>query len=156
MAERIQKIKRIQYSEEQILKRDLDEVKQAVSENKTAILKGIGFLNTLESQGMLDMIDASLKQKEEILTNVVTEVNKEQYSSILDNAGNLLFLMGQLDVGAIEQFMGKINSGLEVANETQSDEKTSYTKMLRALKDPEVNRSVTTLLNFMKGMGKEG
>src|SRR5699024_10493500 len=117
--------------------------------------KGIEFLKTLESQGMLDMIDASLKQKEEILTNVVTEANKEQYTGIFENAGDLLFLIGKLDVGEIESFTYKLNSGLNNANEKDTDETTSLMGLIRALKDPEINRGIVTMMNFLKGLGQE-
>ena len=155
MAERIQKITRLHYTEEELEEKDHQELRKSLSENKDAILKGIEFLKTLESQGMLDMIDASLKQKEEILTNVVTEADKEQYTGIFENAGALLFLIGKLDVGEIESFTSKLNNGLKNANETDPDETTSLMGLIRALKDPEINRGIVTMMNFLKGLGQE-
>src|SRR5699024_1272876 len=155
MAERIQKITRLHYSEEEIAEKDYQELRKSVSDNKIAILKGIEFLKTLESQGMLDMMNASLKQKEDIIRNVVTDANKEQYTGSMEKDGSLLFLIDKLDVGEIESFTSKLNNGLKNANQTDPDETTSIMGLMRALKDPEINRGIVTMMNFLKGLGKE-
>ncbi|MBU5466701.1 DUF1641 domain-containing protein [Virgibacillus sp. MSJ-26] len=155
MAKQITSIKRIQVSEQEIKKRNLKEVESAVSDNKEAILKGINLLATINENRTLDFLNALVKKKEVGLENIMQELNKEQYASILENAGDLLFLIGDLDFQRFKEITSRVNVGMEEALATDEDEKISYTKMIKALKEPEINRSIAMLLTFMRGMGKE-
>ena len=104
---------------------------------------------------MLEATAAMVHYRKEITKNVVQEINKPQYAGALHNLGQMLFLLGDLDVDRMETFTGKLNRGLVEMSATREEEQTSYLGLLRALKDPEVNRTLTMLLNFLKGMGKE-
>lgn len=141
--------------EEVTHERNLDEVSQAVSENKDAILKGIDLLATLNKSGSLDMANAFVKHKEDALENVMGELNKPQYSGTLENLSKLFLFIGELKVDELRYFADRLNNGMEVASTAEDSEKTSYMDLLKALKDPEINRSVTMLLQFLRGMGKE-
>lgn len=145
------------FSKEDILERDLAEVTEAVSENKEAILKGIDLLATINESGGLDVINALVKHKQDALENIVEEINKPQYASSLENISELFFLLGHLKVDDLAYFMEKVNHGMGEARENPvpGEEQTSYMGMIKALKDPEINRGVTMLLSFMRGMGRE-
>ncbi|WP_164669236.1 DUF1641 domain-containing protein [Virgibacillus doumboii] len=155
MSEPISKIKRMEVPEEVAHEQNLDEVSKAVSENKDAILKGIDLLASLEKNGSLDMANAIVKHKEDALENIMGELNKPQYSGTLENIGKLFFLIGELKIDELQYFGDRLNRGLEVASTIEDAERTSYMDLLKALKDPEINRSVTMLLQFLRGMGKE-
>lgn len=157
MANPITNIKRMEVSEEVTREQNMDEITKAVSENKEAILKGIDFLGTLNESGLLDMTHALVKQKETALDNVMRELNKPQYSATLENMMKMVLLVGELHVDELADFIGKLNNGLEesLAFDNSDKTKTSYMDLIKALKDPEINRSVTMLLQFMRGMGKE-
>lgn len=141
--------------EEVTKEQNLDEVTKAVSENKDAILKGIGFLSTLNENGMLDMTHALVKQKETALDNVMRELNKPQYSATLENLSKLFLFLGEFNVDELKQFTDKLNTGMDEALNTDESEKTTYMDLIKAIKDPEINRSLTMLLQFLRGMGKE-
>ncbi|HLS08076.1 DUF1641 domain-containing protein [Lentibacillus sp.] len=155
MAEKISHIKRMEISEESIQERNLDEITQSISENKEAVLKGIDLLETLNQSGTLDTLNAFVKHREDALENIVKEVNKPQYTAILENLPRLIMLIGELNVTGMEQFAGKLNHGVKEAAVSKVSEKTSYLDLIKALKDPEINRSITMLLQFLRGMGKE-
>lgn len=155
MANPITKIKRMEIPEEVTHEKNIKEVTNAVSENKEAILKGIDFLNTINDSGLLDMTHALVKQKETALDNVMRELNKPQYSATLENLMKMVLLVGELQVDELTDFIGKLNNGLEESLAFDKSDKTSYMDLIKALKDPEINRSVTMLLQFLRGMGKE-
>ncbi|ASK63684.1 hypothetical protein CFK37_16725 [Virgibacillus phasianinus] len=155
MAEAITKIKRMEMPEDAGRDQDISEVTSAISNNKEAILKGIDFLGTLNDNGMLDMAHALVKQKETALDNVMREFNKPQYSATLENLSKLFLFLGELNVDELHHFSNKLNNGLAEAHTIDESEKTSYLDLIKALKDPEINRSITMLLQFLRGMGKE-
>lgn len=155
MANPITNIKRMEVPEEVVREQNMEDVTKAVIENKEAILKGIDFLGTLNDNGLLDMTHALVKQKDTALNNVMGELNKQQYSATIENFSKLIFLIGELNVDELQHFTGKLNEGLEGARTVDGSETTSFMDLIKSLKDPEINRSVTMLLQFLRGMGKE-
>lgn len=155
MASPITNIRRLEIPEEVIQEHNLEEVVNAVSENKEAILTGIDTLVTLSESGILDMANAFVKHRKDALEYVMREVNKPAYSSILENASKLVLLLGELPVDDIQYFTDKLKNGMDEARTFERTEKTSYMSLLKALKDPEINKSITMLMQFLRGMGKE-
>lgn len=154
MAERVKVIKRINKSKAYKVEENINKIKEQLAERKLAIEKGIDILDALEEAQALDAVHAAIVQRKVITGNLVTELNKEQYEGILSNLGQVLFLLGELDIEETSTFVKRINNGMKVANRANPNKKTSVTDLLGALKDPEINQSVTLLLNFLKGMSR--
>ena len=153
MGERIRVIKRMEEPKEYKIEKDMKILQERLSDKKIAIEKGIDILDALEKAEALDAVHAAIVQRKVITGNIVTELNKEQYEGILDHIGNVLFMFGDLEEASV--FVKKINNGMRVANRANSNNKTSVKDLLGALKDPEINSSITMLLNFLKGMSRE-
>lgn len=133
---------------------NLAEVTKAISENKDAIIKGIDLLRTINDSGALDMMNAFIKHREEALENILREINKPQYENTLENISKLIFYIGTLNVDDLYYFTEKINQGMEEAKRDDEAVKTTWVDLIKILKNPEINRSVTMLLQFLRGMGK--
>lgn len=155
MANPIRNIKRMEVSDEVIQERNIAEVIEAVSENKEAILKGIDLLATVNETGGLDIIDALIKHREVALEKFINEINKDKYAGSLENLSKFFIAMGSIPVDEIQPIINKVSEGMREAQTASEDESTSYMGMLKALKDPEINRSITMLLQFLRVMGKE-
>nr|WP_263314905.1 DUF1641 domain-containing protein [Mammaliicoccus sp. Marseille-Q6498] len=155
MAERIKVIRKFQETKEYKIEQNLKDIQGRLSDHKIAIEKGIDILDALEEAQALDAFHAAIVQRKVITGNLVSELNKEQYEGVLGNLGQLLFLLGDVDLEEASTFIKKINNGMKVANRANSNKKTSMTDLLGALKDPEINQSVTMLLNFLRGMSRE-
>lgn len=145
----------MEVSEDVQRENDLLEVTRAVSENKDAILKGIDLLTTVHESGALDMINALVKQKDQAIKNVVEQANKPTYASILENFSDLFLLTKDIPVDELGYLIGKVNQGLKEARTAENEESISYVGIIKALKNPEVNRSLTMMLGFLRGMGRE-
>jgi uncharacterized protein YjgD (DUF1641 family) len=155
MAEPITNIKRMEMSEETIKQHNLTEVLDAVSSNKKTILEGIDLLISLHESGALEMLNALIKQKDEALKNVVEQANKPAYATIIENLSDLFLLIGELPVDDLQHFIGKFNNGFKEARLSENKIDTSLMDLLKALKNPEVNRSVSMLFGFLQGMGRK-
>lgn len=155
MADPITNIKKMEYTEEEIREAQLDEVLTTIGENKDAIVKGIALLRTLDDNGMLDFADALIKQRKAAMENIFTELNRSQYTGVLENMSKLVFLLGELDVDKLSYFTGKVNQGMTETTVSDPDEKASVMSLVKAFKDPEINRSITMILQFLRGMGRE-
>lgn len=154
MAERITKINRIQKTDEQIKQESLDEVTTAIAENKESILKAINIISTLDDAKLLDALSGAVKDRGVIANKFAVELNKDQYSGLISNMASLVFLLGDLDVDDLSTTLNKVNKGLRVANQANPNQKTSITGLMGILKDDEMNRSLTYMLNLLKGMSR--
>jgi uncharacterized protein YjgD (DUF1641 family) len=87
---------------------------------------------------------------------LVKKANTPETANILKNLLLLSGVLGMLDVKQLEPFIVKINAGVTKAvEEKDSGRKTGYFDIVRALKDPEINKAVTLLFSFLKGMGAD-
>ncbi|GAA0440558.1 DUF1641 domain-containing protein [Lentibacillus halophilus] len=154
MAEKISNVKRMEIPEETIRQNNLEEVATAVSNHKTSILKGIDLLEALNQSEMLDTLTALVKHREAALSNITRELNKSEYAAPVENIVKLVQIAGKMDVDEMQYLADRMNHAVKEAAASETSEKTSYMDLLKALKDPEINRSVTMLLQFLRGMGK--
>ncbi|MBU0438204.1 hypothetical protein CW746_10450 [Staphylococcus succinus] len=154
MAERISKIKRMEKSEAQIKQESLEEVTDAIVENKDSILKAINIISTLDDAKILDALSGAIKSRGVIANKFAVELNKDTYSGLISNMASLVFLLGDLNVNDLSEMLNKVNKGLHVANQANPNQKTSITGLMGILKDDEMNRSLTYMLNMLRGMSR--
>ena len=154
MAERITKIKRMQKSEEQIKQESLAEVTDAIAANKDSIMKAINIISTLDDAKILDAVSGMVNSRGVIANKFAVELNKEQYTGLITNMASLVFLLGDLNVNDLSIMLNKVNKGLSVANQASPNQKTSITGLMSVLKDDEMNRSLTYMLNMLRGMSR--
>ncbi|WP_145379773.1 DUF1641 domain-containing protein [Staphylococcus cohnii] len=154
MAERITKIKRMQKSEEQIKQESLAEVTDAIAANKDSIMKAINIISTLDDAKILDAVSGMVNSRGVIANKFAVELNKEQYTGLITNMASLVFLLGDLNVNDLSIMLNKVNKGLSVANQASPNQKTSITGLMSVLRDDEMNRSLTYMLNILRGMSR--
>src|SRR5699024_63416 len=154
MAERITKIKRMQKSEEQIKQESLAEVTDAIAANKDSIMKAINIISTLDDAKILDALSGMVNSRGVIANKFAVELNKEQYTGLITNMASLVFLLGDLNVNDLSIMLNKVNKGLSVANQVSPNQKTSITGLMSVLRDDEMNRSLTYMLNMLRGMSR--
>lgn len=156
MAERISsKIRRLEKSEEQIKLESLNEVTEAIAANKDSILKAIKLIKTLDDAKLLDALNGAVRGRQVIINKFAVELNKDIYTGLLSNMASMVFLLGELNVSDLNDFLNKVNKGLHVANQASPNAKTSVRSLLGVLKDDDMNRSLTYMLNMLKGMSRE-
>ncbi|HDC8113455.1 TPA: DUF1641 domain-containing protein [Staphylococcus aureus] len=156
MAERISsKIRRLEKSEEQIKLESLNEVTEAIAANKDSILKAIKLIKTLDDAKLLDALNGAVRGRQVIINKFAVELNKDIYTGLLSNMASMVFLLGELNVPDLSDFLNKVNKGLHVANQASPNAKTSVRSLLGVLKDDDMNRSLTYMLNMLKGMSRE-
>ena len=152
MAERITEIKRLKKSYEQIKQESLNDVIDAIVENKDSILKAIRLIGILDEAKILDALNGGLKARQVIINKFAVELNKDIYSGVLTNMAQLLFLLGELDVKDLSELLSRLNRGIHAANLTKPGDKTTIKSLVGFLRDDDLNRSMTYMLNLLRGM----
>ncbi|MCG1163684.1 DUF1641 domain-containing protein [Staphylococcus epidermidis] len=152
MAERITEIKRLKKSYEQIKQESLNDVFDAIVENKDSILKAIRLIGILDEAKILDALNGGLKARQVIINKFAVELNKDIYSGVLTNMAQLVFLLGELDVKDLSELLSRLNRGIHAANLTKPGDKTTIKSLVGFLRDDDLNRSMTYMLNLLRGM----
>ena len=152
MAERITEIKRLKKSYEQIKQESLNDVIDAIVENKDSILKAIRLIGILDEAKILDALNGGLKARQVIINKFAVELNKDIYSGVLTNMAQLVFLLGELDVKDLNELLSRLNRGIHAANLTKPGDKTTIKNLVGFLRDDDLNRSMTYMLNLLRGM----
>ena len=155
MAERITEIKRLKKSPEQIKNENLNEVLDAIAENKDSILKAIRLIHTFDEAKILDALNGGFKARQVIINKFAVELNKDIYTGLLSNMAQMVFLLGDLNVKDLSEMLNRLNKGLHVANQASPNARTSIRNLMGILKDDDMNRSLTYMLNLLKGMSRE-
>ena len=152
MADRITEIKRLKKSYEQFKQESLNDVIDAIVENKDSILKAIRLIGILDEAKILDALNGGLKARQVIINKFAVELNKDIYSGVLTNMAQLVFLLGELDVKDLSELLSRLNRGIHAANLTKPGEKTTIKNLVGFLRDDDLNRSMTYMLNLLRGM----
>ncbi|HET7577752.1 MAG TPA: DUF1641 domain-containing protein [Bacillales bacterium] len=156
MAKPISKIDRIVVDEDAKKQQDLQEIEGALADNKEAVMETLDLLGHLHDRGLLELMNGFFSQGDEVFRNVVKEINKPNHSQILENVVGLAGLLGSIDVQQLKMLTERANNGLnEAASTVETEEQIGVFHLLKALKDPEINRSIGMLMRFLKGMGRE-
>lgn len=158
MANRITKIQHMQVSKEKIRQDNLQEILDELADNKDTVLETIRFFKLLHKQGNLEMMSAMVAHQETIMGNLSFEANRGQNGTILKNVSRLIELLGMLNLSGVDQLSNRFSREEHVEDEEYPDdvEHVGYFDMMKALKDPDVNRVISILLKALKGAGSKG
>lgn len=156
MANRLTKIEQLTVSAERQREENLQDVLDALADNKDAVLESIRFLSLLHKEGNLAMVNAMVAYQETIMGNVAFEANRGENGTILKNLSRLIKLLGMLNLDGIDQFANSLaREEMEEDEEFPEVENIGYIGMVKALKDPEVNRVISVFLHALKGVGSK-
>ena len=156
MAMPIRTIKRIELTEEQKKEQTLDSLLTEVVQNKDSLVETLDLLQELHNSGILDGINSLVKTKEEVAKIAVGQMTREPVTNMINNAMAAGGVLTQMDPEMTKKLMGSVAKGLERAEQgLQSNSTTGILDIMKALKDPDMNRAITFGLNLLKGIGEE-
>lgn len=155
MAKPIQMIKKVELSEEEKKEQSLESLLSEVAENKDSLLDTLYLLQELHNSGILEAINSLVKAKEEVAKIAVGQMTREPVTNIINNAMAAGGALTELDPEMTKKLMGSVSKGLEKAEQgLKSNSKVGILDLMKALKDPDLNRAIGFGLNLLKGVGE--
>lgn len=156
MAKAIKQIERIQITEEDQRKNELREIEDSLLKNKHVVLDTLEMLNHMHERGVIPMLNGLFAEGDKVLKILVKKADNKETANTLKNLLLMVGVLGTLNVKHLEPLLIKVNAGIErVAESKDDDERIGLFDMFRSLKDPEINRSLALLFEFLKGMGSD-
>ena len=143
-------------TEEQKKEQSLESLLTEVAQNKDSLVETLDLLQELHNSGILDGINSLVKTKEEVAKIAVGQMTREPVTNMINNAMAAGGVLTQMDPEMTKKLMGSVAKGLERAEQgLQSNSTTGILDIMKALKDPDMNRAITFGLNLLKGIGEE-
>ncbi|MFJ8458232.1 DUF1641 domain-containing protein [Lysinibacillus xylanilyticus] len=155
MAAPITTIKKQQLTEEQLKEEKLDNLKQLLSENEEMVNQVFSIMAELNDIGALEAATKLLEAKEDVAHIALGQLTRKPVTNLINNLMGAAGALTELNPETTTKLIESLNSGLDEANKAvEADEKVSTFKLLKMLKDPDVNRAMNFGVHFLKGLGK--
>lgn len=156
MASPITQIKKKEWSAEEIRQQKLYELETLLAEQNEALNKLLAIMGDLDDAGVLDAVLAMVKAKEGIAEVVMEQATREPVTNLINNMMSAAGALTAIDPESTGRLASSAVRGLKEAEEqNQNGKKIGVFQLLKALRDPDINRTIKFGLNFLKGMGKE-
>ncbi|MEW4370788.1 DUF1641 domain-containing protein [Paenibacillus kandeliae] len=153
MAAPITTIRKKVLTEQEQQQQTIDQLQKQLAESNAALERSLSILRELESSGILGAAESMLKAKAEIAEIILGQVSRKEMTNLINNGMAAAGALTAVDPAQTSQLMGSVQQGLQEAARPQT-EKIGLMTMLRALKDPDIQRALGFGLRFMKGLGK--
>ncbi|MFC0271084.1 DUF1641 domain-containing protein [Metabacillus herbersteinensis] len=153
MAKAIRHIEKKTMSPEEEQTESLSEILSLIAKNKETIKNTLDIMNELQNAGVLDIMNGLLKTREKVGVIAVQQMNQLTMHNTIKNGIQTAQLLGELDPVKLNTLLKAANRGLEQASE--STERVSKWGLLKSMNDPSVLSSLSVMVGFLQGMGKE-
>jgi uncharacterized protein YjgD (DUF1641 family) len=153
MAKPISFIHKRVLTEEDKKEQSINHLTDDVAENEEALKKTLAIVRELHDSGILEAVESMLKAKGKITEIVLGQATRKEVTNIINNGMAAAGVLTELDPEQTKKLMTGVVNGLKEAKENQG-KKVGVFDLMKALKDPDLNRAVGFGVNFLKGLGK--
>ena len=156
MATPITRIKKKQLTPEELKLQRLFELETQVAEQQQALKKVLEITGELDKAGILDAVNAMVKAREDLMDITVHQATREPVTTLINNLMNAAGALTAIDPATTAKLSASVQRGFQNAEAGQANpRKIGVFGLMKALRDPDINRSIRYGLHFLKGMGKE-
>lgn len=153
MATPITNIRKKVLTEQEQQQQIIDQLQKQLADSNAALDRSLSILRELESSGILGAAESMLKAKAEISEIILGQVSRKEVTNLINNGMAAAGALTAIDPAQTSQLMGSVQQGLKEAAKP-SNEKIGLMSMLRAMKDPDIQRALGFGLRFLKGLGQ--
>ncbi|WP_239255069.1 DUF1641 domain-containing protein [Listeria ilorinensis] len=155
MAEPISKIRETSPTPEEQQDQNLQELKNELAKEESGFKEMIEFVRLLNESGALEAVNSAVKAKEEIAKTFLNEWRKEPTTNAINNLMLTSQLLTETKPEQTAALIKKMKETAKQAKESAKEEEIlGLFGLMKALKDPDVNRALRYGITFLKGMGE--
>lgn len=156
MAAPITRINKKQLTPDELRLQRLFELESQVADQQQALKKLLEITGELDKAGILDAVGAVVKARENLTEIAVHQVAREPVTTLINNVMNAAGALTAINPDTTAKLASSVQRGLSEAEaKGASSRKIGPIGLWKALRDPDVNRSLRFGMDFLKGMGKE-
>jgi len=153
MAKPISLVKKKVLTEAELKAQKVEQLTDKVTEHEEALDQTLRILAELHESGILEGVESFLKAKGKITEVILGQATRKEVTNMINNVMGAAGVLTAIDPEQTASLLSGVAQGLEEAKKG-TDQKISAFGLLKALKDPDVNRALGFGLSFLKGLGK--
>jgi uncharacterized protein YjgD (DUF1641 family) len=155
MAEPIQAIVRPEKTEQEQETESLEQLLSTIAQHRDGLEETISLLHELHSSGLLEALHAMLAAREQVTKILVEQASRPEATAIVNNLMVALGGLAKLNPEVTSSVMNGLSEGVQTGREmVKSDRKLGVFDLVKAIKDPDVNRTLKFAIGFLGGFGK--
>ncbi|PAE18440.1 hypothetical protein CHH80_21635 [Bacillus sp. 7504-2] len=155
MAKAIRQINKSSPNPEEVQKESLADLLQAIIANQDALMMFLDIVEGLHEMGVLEAAKSMLEQREDIGAIAIQQANQPGVHNIIKNGMTVIQFAGSIHPEQLQALLNGLNLGFDrMLDVAQTGEQKGLLKLASSLRDPEVLLSLTTLTEFLHGMGE--
>ncbi|MEC0242450.1 DUF1641 domain-containing protein [Paenibacillus dokdonensis] len=156
MANPITRINRQVPTEEEIREQEVERLVSGAAKSNPGLLMFMDIIQEMYEAGYLEVVHGMVKNREKVLPHVFDFIKISGMPVVMKNAVTGMQFLSTLEPHKVQRTMNAVGHGLNKALDTDTDEdQKGFFDLLKMMKDPDVNRSITMMLNFLKSMGEQ-
>ncbi|PZG31935.1 hypothetical protein C2D64_12365 [Listeria ivanovii] len=155
MAEPISTIRDTKKTPEEIEQERLAQIKANIVEEDSGFIEMVETVKLLQESGALEALNSAIKARGDITKTFLNEWRKEQVTNAINNMMISSKLLTDTKPEQTEQMLTNLKNAAEKAEESaKKEEIMGMLAMMKALKDPDVNRALRYGMTFLKEIGQ--
>ncbi|MBC2254942.1 DUF1641 domain-containing protein [Listeria ivanovii] len=155
MAEPISTIRDTKKTPEEIEQERLAKIKANIVEEDSGFIEMVETVKLLQESGALEALNSAIKARGDITKTFLNEWRKEQVTNAINNMMISSKLLTDTKPEQTEQMLTNLKNAAEKAEESaKKEEIMGMLAMMKALKDPDVNRALRYGMTFLKEIGQ--
>jgi uncharacterized protein YjgD (DUF1641 family) len=128
---------------------------ESLASNKDAILKTLKIMKEFNDLGVLDAVNAMLEKRTDVSAIALQQINQPAMYHVIKNAFNAFKFLGALEPDKLQTIMSGVERGLDrFTDAVESGEEQSLWRLGRSMMNPEIRSTLTSMLQFLRGMGE--
>ncbi|CAH0344106.1 DUF1641 domain-containing protein [Bacillus sp. CECT 9360] len=131
------------------------DILKELAENREAIMKSLSILKGLNDMRVLETAHALLDQRTEVAAIAIQQINQPGMHNIIKNGMGAVGFLGTLQPDQLNTILDGLGNGLKRLSKTgEKGKKQTIWTMRRRLRSPEIRAAMTTMVDFLEGMGE--
>lgn len=132
----------------------IDQLVEMTGDSRNALMDLLEIVQEAHDAGLTDLIKGVLKARHKAGAIAIQQMNQPAVYHIVKNLFSVVELVGSLDSKKMAALFESVEKGANHAMDSIDEgEQTSIWSLMRVLRDPDINRAVTMMMGFLKGMG---
>ncbi|BAU28476.1 uncharacterized protein YjgD (DUF1641 family) [Aneurinibacillus soli] len=155
MARPITKIAKTPFTESEKQSQAVENVIQVLAQNADGIQETIKLLQELHESGILGAFNAAIEAREQMAKILVGQMVRPPVTNMINNAMAAAGALTELNPEMTKKMMAGVAKGIQKSEERlRSNEKVGIIDLMKALRDPDINRAMGFGISLLKGIGE--
>ncbi|EAD1385514.1 DUF1641 domain-containing protein [Listeria monocytogenes] len=155
MAEPISTIRDTKKTPEELEQERLEQMKADIAEQDSGFVEIVETVKLLQESGALEALNSAIKARGDITKTFLNEWRKEPMTNAINNMMISSKLLIDTKPEQTEEMIANMKNAAKKAEESaKKEEIMGMLAMMKALKDPDINRALRYGITFLKEVGQ--